>query len=91
MIAHLVDRINCYECFRIGLTDKIHQLSVLVLIYNGDYLFAGRIIVCTDNFIKGCSAVEVMKDKINDLVKLKKIAAAANAAPKVITAKSFTL
>ena len=41
LIAHLVDRINCYECFGIGLTDKIHQLSVLVLIHYRNNFFSG--------------------------------------------------
>ena len=40
-VAHLVDRINCYECFGIGLTDKIHPLSVLVLIHDRNNFFSG--------------------------------------------------
>ena len=71
-VAHLVDRINCYECFGIGLTDKIHPLSVLVLIHDRNNFFSGGVVICTDNFVKGCSAMKVVEDKTIDLIKLRR-------------------
>ena len=72
MIAHLVDRIDGYKCFGIGLTDEIHQLSVLVLIHDRNNLFSGGVFICTDNFVKGCSAMKVVEDKTYDLIRLRR-------------------
>lgn len=52
--------------------DKIHQLSVLVLIHDRNNFFSGGVVICTDNFVKGCSAMKVVEDKTIDLIKLRR-------------------
>ena len=59
LISDFINRIYGYKSLGIGLTYKIHQLTVLVLIYDRNDLFSGGVVICADNLVKVCTAVKI--------------------------------
>ena len=63
----MADGINGDEGFGIGLFHVIHQAAIFLIIHDGDDFLNGLVVVCADDRIKRCAAVQFVQDELRDL------------------------
>ena len=68
LIPHIRHIINRDKCFRVLLVYKLHQLLIFIFIYDGDDLTAFFHVIGSDGFIDRCTAVQVVDDKLPQLL-----------------------
>ena len=68
LIPHIRYIINRNKRFRVLLVYKLHQLLIFTFIYDGDDLTAFFHVVGTDGLIDRCTAVQVVNDKLPQLL-----------------------
>ena len=68
LIPHIRHIINRDKRFRVLLVYKLHQLLIFTFIYDGDDLTAFFHIISSDGFIDRGSAVQVVDDKLPQLL-----------------------
>ena len=71
-VADLVHGVDRHERFRVDTADEVHQLAVLVLINDRDNLAAGRVIVRSRDLVESRSTVEIVKNEVYNLIKLRR-------------------
>ena len=70
LISHIRHIINRNKSFRVLLVYKLHQLLIFTFIYNGYDLMAFFHFIGSDGFIDRGSAVQVMNNKLPQLLLL---------------------
>ena len=68
LITDLIDRIHGNKRFGVHFADIVHQLLILLLIDNGNDLFAHHILVGTNGLIQRGTAVNLVKDIVHDII-----------------------
>ena len=70
LIPHIRYIINRDKRFRVLLVYKLHQLLIFTFIYDGDDLTAFFHVIGSDGFVDRCAAVQVVNDKLPQLLLL---------------------
>ena len=68
LIPHIRYIINRDKRFRVLLVYKLHQLLIFTFIYDGDDLTAFFHVIGSDGFVDRCAAVQVVNDKLPQLL-----------------------
>ena len=72
LITDLTDRIDRNKCLGIYLFNIVHQRFIFLLIHDGDDLLLGAAVIGADDIIQRRTAVEIMEDKVHDLIQLRR-------------------
>ena len=51
LIPHIADRIHRNECFRIDLSDIVHELLILIFVHDGDHFHTRCPVISTDYLV----------------------------------------
>ena len=70
LIADLTDRVDGDKCLGVYLLYIVHERFIFVLVNDGNDLLLFSAVISTDDIVKGCSAVQIVENKIHNLIKL---------------------
>ena len=70
LVTHVADGIDRYKGLGIYLADVVHQLLVLVFVYDGDHFHFRLLVVSTDDLVQRSTGVQGVQNIINDVVQI---------------------